>query len=52
MKLWKGPHKPVINILEAGLHVIGWARCDDNHVSLNTWFVLIRDDSSFQCTID
>eukprot|EP00903_Cladosiphon_okamuranus_P007599 g7370.t1 len=25
VKLWKGPYKPVINILEAGLHVLGWA---------------------------
>lgn len=28
MKLWKGPYKPVINMLQAGFHVLGWARCD------------------------
>lgn len=26
VKEWKGPHKPVINMLEAGLRVIGWVR--------------------------
>ncbi|CAN0046172.1 unnamed protein product [Scytosiphon promiscuus] len=24
MKVWKGPHKPVINMLEAGLGLLGW----------------------------
>lgn len=28
VKEWKGPYKFVINILEAGLNVIGWVRYD------------------------
>lgn len=28
VKVWKGPHKPVINVLEAGLGLLGWTRYD------------------------
>lgn len=49
MKLWKGPYKPVVNILEAGLHILGWARCDENALFVCMYVVVLNRSAPGWC---